>query len=57
MNTSEWDRNGEKRSKLRIKNVYFFVVERVCLLIQMKSILFYELFLFFSFLFFSLHLK
>ena len=48
-NTSEWDRKVEERSKLRMKNLSLFVVERFLLLIQMKSILlFYELFFFFS---------
>ena len=55
MNTNEQDRKGEEKSKLIIKIVCLFVVERFHLFIQMKSILlFYELFFLF---FFSLHLK
>ena len=48
---------GEGKSKLRIKNMFLFVIERFCQLIQKNRIvLFYELF--FSFLFFfSLNLK
>ena len=48
-NTRELDRKEEEKSKLRIKNVFLFVVERFCLLIQMKSILlFYDFFFFYG---------
>ena len=31
-NTSEWDRKGEEKTKLKIKNVSLFIVERFHLL-------------------------
>ena len=51
MNTSEQDRKGEERNKLRIRNVSVFVVKRFHLLIQIKSILLFYGFFFFIFFF------